>query len=78
MPGVDPATGEKSRRSGAAVQEVLRRSRAAKVLAPSARLHGAFFAEAKRCEDVFFGQNCLVELSGEVEIQVGDTATVQW
>ena len=39
-----------------------------------------FFSQAKRQEDVYFGQNALCEFQGtdRFEITVGDMALVEW
>ena len=58
----------------------MRSLRTAEVLLPAAVLHKEFFSEPRRKQDVYFGQNALVELSGaqHFEITVGDIAAVEW
>ena len=47
---------------------------------PLPPLEEDFFSQAKRQEDVYFGQNALCEFQGtdRFEITVGDMAQVEW
>lgn len=78
IPGIDPSTGTRTKQTGGALTEMLRRHRAAGGLKEQARLHKDFFSQAKRQEDVYFGQNALCEFQGtdRFEITVGDVALV--
>lgn len=80
VPGVDQQTGERNRQTGGVLTETMRSLRTAEVLLPAAVLHKEFFSEPRRKQDVYFGQNALVELSGaqHFEITVGDIAAVEW
>ena len=80
IPGIDQQTGQRNKQTGGVLTETLRSTRSAEVLLAKAVLHKNFFSEPKRKQDVYFGQNALVELTGaqHFEITVGDVATVEW
>mmetsp|Transcript_9274 Transcript_9274/g.22254 ORF Transcript_9274/g.22254 Transcript_9274/m.22254 type:complete len:346 (-) Transcript_9274:48-1085(-) len=80
VPGVDPSTGTRTKETGGVLTKILREQRSGRLRAKRAQLHKSFFNEAKRADDVYFGQNALVEFvdGTETDIFVGDAAAVAW